>query len=270
LYLHKEATMLHCVNHTYGFSIRALDGAIGEVHEFLFDDRLWTLRYLVVQLGDWIDGRFVLIPAGMLLGLDSTARAIEVALTRQQLANSPDISIDQPVSRQIARSRFRVDYTPTYWGTAGVWGLGMGPGDPAAIARTLDAADRDGRTAQQAGRKYGDPHLHSTRAIQGYRVQSRDGAIGHIADFIVDDTIWALRYVAIAARIWWLGKKVLVPARWISGIDASQSRVMVDAPRAVVWEGPAFDPSALANPIYEPWLQNAYAERQAYDNVISA
>ncbi len=60
--------MLQSVNLTYGFSIRALDGALGEVHELLFDDRLWTLRYLVVQLGGWFDGRFVLLPADMLLG----------------------------------------------------------------------------------------------------------------------------------------------------------------------------------------------------------
>jgi hypothetical protein len=262
--------MLHCVNHTYGFSIRALDGPIGEVHELLFDDRLWTLRYLVAQLGGWLDGRFVLIPAGMLLGLDSPARAIEVALTQQQVANSPDIGIDQPVSRQIASSRFRIDYTPTYWGTAGLWGLGMGPGDPSTAARLLDAADQDGHTGQQTGRKYGDPHLRSTRAVRGYGVQSRDKTIGHIADLVVDDTIWALRYVAIAPRIWWLGKKVLAPARWISGIDVSQSQVTVDAPREVIWGGPAFDPSALADPTYEPWLRNAYAQMQAFDNVISA
>jgi hypothetical protein len=257
--------MLQCVNHTYGFSIRALDGPIGEVHEFLFDDRLWTLRYLVAQLGGWFDGRFVLLPAGMLLGIDSTARAIEVALTQQQVIDSPDIGIDQPVSRQ-ASGRFRVDYTPAYWGTAGLWGLGMGPADPSTIARMLDAAEQDGRAAQQLG----DPHLRSTRAVRGYRIQTRDGAIGHIADLVVDDTIWALRYVVIAPRIWWLGKKVLAPARWISGIDASQSRVMLDAPREVVWGGPAFDPSALADPTYEPWLRNAYAQMQASDNVISA
>lgn len=262
--------MLHCVNHTYGFSIRALDGPIGEVHEFLFDDRLWTLRYLVAQLGGWLDGRFVLIPAGMLLGLDSAARAIAVALTQQQVANSPDISIDQPVSRQCASSRFRIDYTPTYWGTAGLWGLGIGPGDPDTIRHMLDAADQDDRAARRAGRKHGDPHLRSTRAVRGYTVQSCDKAIGHIADLIVDDTIWAIRYVALAPRIWWLGKKVLAPARWISGIDASQSRVTLDAPREVVWGGPAFEPSALADPAYEPWLRNAYAQMQASGNVISA
>jgi hypothetical protein len=86
----------------------------------LLDDRPWTLCYLVAQIGGWFDGRFVLLPADVLLRVDSMARAIEVALTQQQVSDSPDIGIDQPVSRQSTSSRFRIDYTPTYWGTAGL------------------------------------------------------------------------------------------------------------------------------------------------------
>jgi hypothetical protein len=39
-----------------------------------------------------------------------------------------------------------------------------------------------------------DPHLRSAREVTGYAIQARDGALGHVEDFIVDDESWALRY----------------------------------------------------------------------------
>ncbi|RDJ94305.1 Uma2 family endonuclease [Lacticaseibacillus rhamnosus] len=79
---------------------------------------------LTVLIGGWLDARFVLIPAGMLVGLDRTARTLEVALTQQQVAGSPDISIDQPVSPQLAGNRVPGGSMPAYWSMAGLWGLG--------------------------------------------------------------------------------------------------------------------------------------------------
>jgi hypothetical protein len=262
--------MLQSVNLTCGFSIRAIDGAVGAVDEFLFDDRLWTTRYIVGSIGGWISGQLVLIPGGTLLALDRKARALEVALTQQQIVNSPDITTDQPVSRQMAGDRLQVDGVPTYWGTWGWWGFGVCPADPGTMTRMLEsAAHQERRTAQEAGRRRGDPHLRSTRVVRGYGVQACDGAIGHIADFIIDDTVWAIQYIAITTHVWWPGKKVLVPARWIDAIDWSQLLVTVNAPREVVYGGPAFDPSALADPAYETWLRRAYARLQ-YESEASA
>ena len=35
-----------------GFTIGALDGEIGKVNEFYFDDESWTIRYLIVETGN--------------------------------------------------------------------------------------------------------------------------------------------------------------------------------------------------------------------------
>ncbi len=53
--------MLRNVNQTVGFTIRATDGEIGKVAEFYFDDLSWTVRYLVVNTGNWLAERLVLI-----------------------------------------------------------------------------------------------------------------------------------------------------------------------------------------------------------------
>ena len=44
-----------------GYKLDSLDGEIGKVQEFYFDDRHWTIRYLVVDTGTWLTGRQVLI-----------------------------------------------------------------------------------------------------------------------------------------------------------------------------------------------------------------
>ncbi|MGA3268165.1 MAG: PRC-barrel domain-containing protein, partial [Verrucomicrobiota bacterium] len=44
-----------------GYKLHSLDGEIGKVDEFYFDDRHWTIRYLVADTGNWLTGRQVLI-----------------------------------------------------------------------------------------------------------------------------------------------------------------------------------------------------------------
>jgi hypothetical protein len=43
------------------YKLESLDGEIGKVKEFYFDDRHWTIRYLVADTGNWLAGRQVLI-----------------------------------------------------------------------------------------------------------------------------------------------------------------------------------------------------------------
>ena len=44
-----------------GFKFDSLDGEIGKVKDFYFDDRHWTIRYLVAETGTWLTDRQVLI-----------------------------------------------------------------------------------------------------------------------------------------------------------------------------------------------------------------
>jgi hypothetical protein len=103
-----------------------------------------------------------------------------------------------------------------------------------------------------------DQHLRSTQTVIGYAMQAADGAIGHFADFIVDDTTCTIPYFVIAPRNWLPGKKVLVPHRWVGAISWSESKVVVRAPQVVIRCGPCFAQRKLAYPGYETWLRRAY------------
>ena len=52
--------MLNKAKTLKGYKLHSLDGEIGKVKELYFDDRHWTIRYLVAETGNWLTGRQVL------------------------------------------------------------------------------------------------------------------------------------------------------------------------------------------------------------------
>jgi hypothetical protein len=206
-----------------GYSIRATDGDIGEVHEFYFDDEAWTVEYLVVYIGSWISGRIVLISHTSLGQPDSDSQTLTVNLTKDQVENAPDIDTKMPVYRQ-QQSKLPNDW-PAYWGGG----------------RLLIAGAFDGYSYRKGKRKTPsveeqevDTHLRSTREVIGYRIQTSDGEIGHVAGFIMDDKAWTVRSMVVATRNWLPGKKVLVPTEWVEEIRWSEYRVRVNSLRETI------------------------------------
>ena len=55
------------------------------------------------------------------------------------------------------------------------------------------------------GEKAWDPHLCGTRHVSGYVIQTSDAEIGHVENFIIDDEMWAIRYLIIDTQDWWPG-----------------------------------------------------------------
>lgn len=227
--------MLRSVNSMHGFTIHATDGDLGAVDDFLFDDEQWTMRYLVANTGDWLSGRLVLVSPIAFRTPNGDKETFEVALTRQQVEQSPSIATDQPVSRQQEAEYSRYYDYPYYWDGLGLWGAAMYP-------RLADMSA--GSTTQHSK---SDPHLRSARMVTGYAIQARDGDLGHVEDFIVDDESWALRYMVVDTRNWWPGKHVLVSPQWISAVSWTQSSVMVDLLRETIKQGKEYDPSTLLN-----------------------
>lgn len=112
-----------------GLAIHAKNGELGTVEEFYFDDETWTIRYLVVKTGGWLSGRQVLISPISVVRADWENKRVDVALTKQQVENSPNLDTHQPVSRQ-----HEADYSAYYgynyyWGGPYMWGPAFYPAD---------------------------------------------------------------------------------------------------------------------------------------------
>ena len=113
--------MLRSVSGMRSFTIHATDGDMGAVDECLFDDEQWTMRYLVVNTGGWLSGRLMLVSPIAFRAVDWDLQIFAVALTRQQVEQSPGLATDQPVSRQQEEEYSRYYGYPYYWDGLGLW-----------------------------------------------------------------------------------------------------------------------------------------------------
>jgi hypothetical protein len=222
-----------------GFTLRATDGTIGHVDNFLFDDAHWAIRYLVANTGGWLYGQLVLISPIAFRTVAWEDRRVDVDLTCEQIEHSPGIDTDKPVSRQKEEQLFRYYGYPPYWSGLGMWGVGMYPTLAPMTAIESAAAETASPPAGQA--QHGDTHLRSAREVTGYTIEARDGEIGHVVDFLVDDATWAIRHMVVDTRNWWPGKRVLIEPASIDMVIWERSHVVVSLTREEIRQRPEYE-----------------------------
>jgi len=239
-----------------GYAIEASNGRIGTVSDLLFEDVGWVIRWLVVDTGNWLAGRKVLLPLSALGQPDRALRHFPVRLTMQQVNDSPDIDTDQPVSRQLETNicdYYRLD---PYWAGSN---FGMN-----AIATPYVAplwSTPRGPSSADTRPSEGDPHLRSIKAVSGHHIHATDGEIGHVEDFLVDDAGWGIRYIKADTRNWWPGERVLISPRSVREIDWARRLIHLDVNRQKVKGSPSYDPSITVDGAYDEKFLTYYGIR---------
>ena len=252
--MHARLTRL---SQLHGSSVTATDGTIGHVGAAFFDDQSWAIRYLVVDTGGWLSGREVLISPYAVKQPSSSEKNIDVALTRQQVKDSPDIDTQKPVSRQHETEYLDYYDYPRYWDGGGMWGIGVYPSlSPDQRSPTQVEVESARR---QEDLEAADMHLRSSTKVTGYDIQATDKSIGHVEDFIFDERSWAIRYLVVDTRNWWPGgRKVLIATHWIDHIDWATGTVFVNLTREQVRSSPEYKEVAPIAREYEKRLHRAY------------
>jgi sporulation protein YlmC with PRC-barrel domain len=265
--------MLHSMNDLKGLDIRATDGEIGDIEDFYFDYEQWAVRYIIVNTGSWLSGRQVLISPFSVTQVDWDNRKLHLHLTQARVAKSPKIDTHKPVSRQMEVAHSDYYGYPYYWGSPFLWGAEERPvlasqrsataTYTAAARSTAKVAATNGHpatagTAADLRAMSEEVHLHSTQKVASYHIAAKDGEIGHVEDFILDDDNWAIRYLVIDTRNWLPGKKVLVSPRCIAAMDWAQGKVHINLSREGVKRSPEYDSSKLISHEYETLLDQYF------------
>jgi len=253
-----------------GYTLGAIDTDIGSVQDFYFDDKAWTIRYIVVGTGIIFSGRKVLISPLALRRPAWSPLHIYVNLTREQVQNSPGIELHQPVSRQQEMEHHRHYGLPYYWEGTSVWGFWP---DPQTLLNAQQARLDAPRITASAGAKdvSDDTHLRSAHEVRGYHVKVTDGEIGHVEDFLFDDNTWEIRYLIVDTRNWWPGKKVLLRPQWIKEVSWATEEFHTSMAREMIAKSPAWDPDSPVSREYELQLHQhyGYAPYWTVDNTAS-
>jgi hypothetical protein len=216
--------MLQNIKEFYGKKLAALDGDIGHVKDFYFDDRAWAIRYVVVDTGSWLTGRLVLLSPHAFENLDQHENTLQVKLHKKQIQDSPSIASHETVSQQFEEQYYRSYGWPVYWQGGQMWGMS---GDPLVLSpQSRDIAVR------QALEPRADRHLQSTKTMTGYHIQGVDETIGHVASFHVNAKNWAIHELVVETGHWYSGKEILISTAKIERISCEDSMVFVDLTKA--------------------------------------
>ncbi|MBN2432336.1 MAG: PRC-barrel domain containing protein [Acidobacteria bacterium] len=236
--------MLRSLSELFGYDMTAVDGKAGKVDDFYFDGLSWVIRYVVMDTGSWLTGRKVLVAPEALEQPDWEFRRIPSRLSQKQIEQSPSVELDKPVSRQKEEEVLRHFGWNFYWNMAD-------PFFPGHAVRTIPVLrELEKEQAQKAPEH--DPHLRSADEVMGYHIAAVDDDIGHLADLIIEDEFWLVRYLVVDTKNWLpFSKKVLVSLDWVEGVIYDKQRIKVSVTREKIENSPEYDPSTPVNRAYE-------------------
>jgi len=227
--------MLRSIKQLYGDKLASPDGEIGRVKDFYFDDRQWALRYVVVDTGAWLPGRLVLISPHAFGHFHQDADCLVVNLTRKQIEESPSIETHKPVSRQYEEEYYRYYGLPGYWNGLELWGGASYP-----VVPPPPGSEHRERGEHGESPNGDDSHLRSTRSVAGYHIHTRDGSIGDVSDFMVDDRTWAVRHLVVETGHWYYGKEIVISPGRIERISYYESTIFVNVTKAAIHDAAEF------------------------------
>ena len=227
------------------YKVETLDGKSGSTKDFLFDQRLWVVRFIKVDFGNIFAAKKKLIPRVLFKTPQWQEQKFTVALNKDEIGKCPDIDDHLPVSRKIEEQLFGYYGVDLYWTMPYPGHMRMYHPPRAVIPPA--ASDPEEEV---------DTELRSFNEVEHYHVNALDGKLGHIEDLIIDDQEWQILYVIVDTSNWlpW-SKKVLISIDFLSQIRYTDREVSINLKKDAIKSAPEFDPSV---PIDEEYDQKVF------------
>jgi uncharacterized protein YrrD len=83
-----------------GFTVEAVDGPAGTISDVIVDDRHWEIRMLVIDTGNWLSGKQVLLGRDVVAELKVPEREVRVAVDVAAVREAPEFDPNEPVNQE--------------------------------------------------------------------------------------------------------------------------------------------------------------------------
>jgi hypothetical protein len=200
----------------FGASVDAEDGEIGKLIDFLFDDRDWTVKCLVLDAGDRTGYRRMTLPPHLVLEKDWQDRRLTIAGSASDRIEN---SSDEPTHADSENS------TETETAAIAGWSL---------LWR---------RIVKHPRHNIENSHLLGAEGVIKYHLHETDGRLGRLVDFLIDEESWKIRFIEADTGAWWPGKRVLIPPERIESIDAAKRVLRLDISRHALKQSLVYHPA---------------------------
>ena len=88
---------LRSVEEVTGYEAYASEGeSIGKVHDFLAEEGVWAIRWLVIEAGSWLSKRKLYLASSWTRQVDWANRSVLLDLSKASIESSPEIDPDIP------------------------------------------------------------------------------------------------------------------------------------------------------------------------------
>jgi sporulation protein YlmC with PRC-barrel domain len=106
---------LRSSNEVCEYTMAAKDSKMGKVHGLFIETATWTIRYLIVDTGEWLMGKLVLLGPHAVEQVDWSSQSIKANVTADVIRHSPAYDETAELSRDY--EAFLHDYYgwPPYW-----------------------------------------------------------------------------------------------------------------------------------------------------------
>lgn len=247
------------LNRLTGYHLKALDGDFGKLVALYFDDKNWIVRYFVARSTEWLVGRKLLIVPTLITDIDPKDKIIDVDLTLQQVENSPllearEIGDEEYISLNYEQEIYRYYRLLPYWHS-----------EPAIIPMGDSSNSNSNPNPNEiklveTSESFAHRPLHSSEELKNFGLHATDGNIGHIADLIIEEESWRIRYLEINTHHWLPGKHVLLAPAWIKKIDWQNKTVLVDLDCNAIKTAPDYEPAKIISRQYQLDLYQHYGK----------
>lgn len=233
--------MYHSYLNLRDMDVHALDGEAGRISDIYFDSLLWRIRYFVVDAGNWLSRRKVLVTPQAVQPIGADDNGLHIDLTRKHIAESPPMDEARPVSREYEIALHEFFNWPPYWMVDELNFPILAYGGDLQREQVLKRIQK--RRAEEAE----DTHLRSMEEVRGYHIEdSDDEKNGYIYDFLIAEHGWNIAELVINARKWLPGRKITLSPFHIEQVRWADSAVRFDLDTAAIDNRPDYEP--------EKWL----------------
>jgi len=106
---------LRSAREVMGYHIQALDGEIGHAEDFILEDILDVIRYMIVDTRNWLPGKKVLISPRWIERVSWGDAKVYVDLTKDLIKDSPEFDPSFPINRRYEKRLYDYYGRPKYW-----------------------------------------------------------------------------------------------------------------------------------------------------------
>lgn len=88
---------LRSTNEVQGYQIHATDGKIGDVEDFIIDDKTWSISFLIVDTGNWFPGKKVILSPKWIREIKWQDSSVHIDIPVDAVKNSPEYDPTVPI-----------------------------------------------------------------------------------------------------------------------------------------------------------------------------